>query len=124
MKLKYFLLLIIHEFFGTAEQVILKRGINGLEKPNFKSFKDCLIFVRNILITPLIWVGFLLILAAWIFWFTVLAGVDLSIAMPVDSLQYVMIMVASYFFLHERMNWKKIGGVVFIIAGVIMVASS
>jgi len=124
MKPKYFLLLIIHEIFGTAEQVILKKGINGLEKPKFKSFKDCLIFVRNILMAPLIWLGLLFILAAWIFWFTVLAGVDLSVAMPVDSLQYVAVMISSYLFLHERMNWKKIGGVMFIIAGVILVASS
>jgi len=124
MKLKYFIFLIIHEIFGTTEQVVLKKGINSLKKPSFRSIKGCFIFVRDILTAPLVWVGFLMILAAWIFWFTVLAGVDLSVAMPVDSLQYVLIMIASVVFLREKMNMIRISGVLLIIAGVILVALS
>jgi drug/metabolite transporter (DMT)-like permease len=54
----------------------------------------------------------------------VLAGVELSIAIPVDSMQYIIIFIISYFVFKERMHWTRIVGTLFIILGITIVVFS
>ncbi len=124
MNLKSFFLLIVHEICSTVEQIVLKKSADRLESHKFNRPRDYFIFIKKVLSMPTIWLAFVVIVAAWIFWFTVLANVELSMAMPIDSLQYIMILLASYFFLGERMHPIKITGVLFILVGITMVASS
>jgi drug/metabolite transporter (DMT)-like permease len=124
MSLKIFLLIILHEICATAEQIFFKRGADNLKAHSLKRFKDCLLFVKDVIKIPTIWLAFIMTASAWLVWFTVLAGTELSIAVPVDSMQYIMIMIASYFFLGERMHWTRIVGTILILLGVAFVASS
>ncbi len=122
MNLSFLLLILFHEAFSTAEQILFKKSADKLEGHDLRGFKSYVLFFINILKNPLIWWGFLMIGLAWLIWFVVLAGVNLSIAVPVDSLQYIMILLSSYFFLGERIGWTRIIGTALIIAGVALVA--
>lgn len=122
MNLNFFLLILLHEACSTIEQVLFKKSANKLEAHRLRGFKSYVIFFINILKNPLIWGGFFMIGLGWLIWFVVLAGVKLSVAVPVDSLQYVMILVSSYLFLGERIGWMRIMGTLLIIAGVALVA--
>ena len=57
-------------------------------------------------------------------WLVALAHVDLSLAIPLDSMHYFLIMVASYVFLGERMSWARVLGTLLIVAGITFVAFS
>ena len=119
-----FILIVAHEICSTVEQILFKKSANYLKRPSLKTPGDFFRFIVNVLKIPAIWLAFLMIAAAWSIWFVVLARIDLSIAVPVDSLQYVMILISSYFFLGERMHWTRIAGTIFILLGILVVARS
>ncbi|MDD5730359.1 MAG: EamA family transporter [Candidatus Omnitrophica bacterium] len=124
MNLKIFLLILVHEACSTAEQLFFKKGADTLQDHSLRGAKNYFLFIRNLLATPVMWMAFTMTATAWLIWFTVLASVDLSIAVPVDSMQYIMILIASYFFLKERMHWTRIVGTIFILLGVLFIANS
>ena len=124
MTIGIFFLIILHEICSTIEQILFKKGANNLSAHGLKKIRDYLSFMAKILCTPVIWLGFLMIAAAWAIWFIVLAKLELSVAVPVDSMQYIMILLASYFFLGERMHWTRILGTLSILVGVLFVATS
>jgi uncharacterized membrane protein len=124
MTLKIFLLIILHEICATFEQIFFKKSANKLGDHSLKSVKDYFIFIKTILKMPLVWLAFLATAASWLVWFTVLAGVELSIAIPVDSMQYIIIVIISYFVFKERMHWTRIVGTLFIILGITIVVFS
>jgi multidrug transporter EmrE-like cation transporter len=53
-----------------------------------------------------------------------LKKVELSYAYPMVSLGYILVFIASYFIFHEPINWLRMGGMLFIIAGITLVARS
>jgi drug/metabolite transporter (DMT)-like permease len=52
----------------------------------------------------------------------VLALVDLSLAVPLDSVHYIAILFGSHFFLKEKLTWGRIVGTFCIAAGILLVA--
>ncbi|MDF2636375.1 MAG: protein of unknown function transrane [Pelosinus sp.] len=59
-----------------------------------------------------------------ILWIMALKKVELSYAYPMVSLGYILVFIASYFIFHEPINWLRMGGMLFIIAGITLVARS
>jgi multidrug transporter EmrE-like cation transporter len=55
-------------------------------------------------------------------WIFALRVVKLSIAYPLTSLNYVGILLGSYYFFDERVTWIRVVGVVMIFLGVLLVA--
>jgi drug/metabolite transporter (DMT)-like permease len=46
---------------------------------------------------------------------------DLSTIYPIISITYIWVTLVSYLFLHESLGYKKIGGILFILGGVVMI---
>lgn len=124
MTIKTFLFIIMHEIFATFEQILFKKSADNHQTHGLRGIKSYFLYIIKIFKMPAIWLAFLMIIASWATWFIVLAETDLSIAIPVDSLQYIMILLVSYFFLGERMHWTRILGTIFILLGVFFVAKS
>ena len=124
MTLSVLILIIIHELCSTGEQIFFKKGADRFGDHRLKNIRDILSFIKNILRTKEIWLGFVMIAGAWTFWFLVLSRLELSVAVPMDSLQYVMVLFASYFLLRERMHWTRLLGTLLILTGVAFVAVS
>lgn len=55
-------------------------------------------------------------------WIYALRFVKLSIAYPLSSLNYVGILLGSYYFFDETVTWTRVAGVVLIFVGVLFVA--
>ncbi|MEI6125309.1 MAG: EamA family transporter [Pseudomonadota bacterium] len=66
--------------------------------------------------------GVLLYVINFFLWIAVLSKVDLSVAFPTGSIQYIFILLASSLFLGEHINRDRIFGTIFIIAGIVFVA--
>lgn len=57
-------------------------------------------------------------------WIYALRSVELSYAYPLISLGYVLVFIASYFLFHETISPLRLGGLVLILGGIILVARS
>lgn len=57
-------------------------------------------------------------------WIYALRTVELSYAYPLISLGYVLVFIASFFLFHEAIGLLRLGGMVLILAGIVLVANS
>ncbi len=122
MSLKIFLLIIAHEIFIAAEQVFFKKGVKNLEITNFRRLESYFVFLKKVLKSPLIWLGFIMTWATWWIWLIVLASLNLSVAIPLSSIHYLIIFAAAHFFLKEHIDKTRLLGALLILIGILLVA--
>ncbi|MCX8045169.1 MAG: EamA family transporter [Desulfobacterota bacterium] len=122
MTFKVFFLVLVAEACSAGMHILFKRGVNTLEPGSMRSIKGYLRFVRSVLKNPSVWAGLLVVCCGMVVWLLVLAHAELSLAFPLDSIQYVFILLASAALLGERVNRYRILGTFFIIAGIVLVA--
>lgn len=124
MTIKIFLLIVLSEMCSAATHILFKKGVNDLQSYNMRNINDYLLFIKNVLEAPYIWYGFLMVAFSMAIWLIVLAHAELSLVFPFDSTQYIMILLASYFFLGEGINWTRILGTACIVTGIILIVLS
>lgn len=122
--IKIILLILLSEIWGTVGQVFYKKAANKAGTPNLRDLSSIPLFIGRILLSPAIWTGLSFILVGMAIWLTALAQTDLSIAFPIDSMQYVVTLVAAHFFLNEKVNKLKLIGTLLVVGGIILVAMS
>lgn len=122
MTLKIFILVLIAEACSAGMHILFKRGVNTLDSCHARGIWGYLRFIGNVLKNGSVWSGLLVVVCGMIVWLLVLAHAELSLAFPLDSIQYVFILLASAVLLRERVNRDRILGTLFIIAGIVLVA--
>jgi drug/metabolite transporter (DMT)-like permease len=122
--LKPLLLILVAELWGVAGQILFKKSVNSLEPPRLRCAASYLNFVWCILRTRKIWLGLCFVAMGTVVWLTALAQTELSLAFPIKSVQYVLILIAARLFLHERIDAMKLAGTLFVIAGIILITVS
>lgn len=73
---------------------------------------------------PLIFLGFVLVFGASIFWLAVLSRVNLSFAYPMLALGYVLTALFSRLLFNEAISPTRWAGIVVICVGVVLVSRS
>ncbi|MEO6876505.1 MAG: EamA family transporter [Opitutaceae bacterium] len=81
-------------------------------------------FVLRVLRMPLAWISILVAFLSLFLWLYVLTMADLSLAFSLDSFHHVLIAIASWAILKERVTPQRWLGTSLIIAGIILVALS
>lgn len=71
-----------------------------------------------------LWLGMSLHVSALGLWVLALSKSDLSYAYPFIALGFVLTTLAAAWFLHEPVSMARWGGIVLIVAGVVLVAKS
>lgn len=122
MTLKVLILVLIAEACSAGMHVLFKRGVNSLETGSISGIAAYLRFVGRVLKNPSVWAGLLVVACGMAVWLLVLAHAELSLAFPLDSIQYLFILLASRLLLGEHVNRDRILGTIFIIAGIVLVA--
>lgn len=122
--IKVVLLILLAEVWGVIGQVFYKKSVNKLETPNLRCIKSYSRFIKSVVTMPTIWVGLFFICIGLGVWLIALAQTDLSIAFPIDSMQYIITLFAARIFLNEKMDKMKIFGTLLVIGGIIVVAMS
>ncbi|MDD5166456.1 MAG: EamA family transporter [Candidatus Omnitrophica bacterium] len=89
-----------------------------------KNFLDLIIFLKPIISSGFLWVGFLSVFVTFVIWSSILSKIDLSVAVPIASSSYILIPLVSIFFLGEVMSLLDWTGILFIVIGVVIVSSS
>lgn len=112
------------EVFGVSGQVLFKKSVNALDKPNLRSHRSYFTFLGKVLQRREVWIGFLCIALGVSVWLIALAQAPLSLVFPIDSLQYVITLVAAGVILRENIDRMRVLGTLLIIGGILLVAVS
>ena len=116
LTLSSFSLLCVAITLGSFGQVLLKLGLG---KHGIVSGSTPLHTIANIIlamITPKVLSGLFLYVISTFFWLLVLSRVRLSVAYPMISMSYILVVVLSSTILHERVQWSIAGAGLFFIA--------
>lgn len=106
---------------ATAGQLLLKAGMDATGVQVALQPQALLELVRTVLGSWRLLLGFALFGASSLFWLTALSRVPLSVAYPVVSLSYVIILGASVVLLGERPSLVTWSGALLVMAGVSLI---
>ncbi len=117
------LLLIPAILLSTTGELFFKRGMTAIGEFEF-SVGNIVPVLIKIATNPNIWVGGVGFIGGSVFWLFVLSRAPLSLAYPILALSYFVVVVESWLFLGEHLNWQRIFGVIIIYIGVVIVGLS
>ena len=121
MKIFELLAVFVSVSLAVVGQLLLKMGM--LRMGNFSlSMSTVVQQYARILLNPLVIAGIISFALAMLVWLYVLSRLELSVAYPFVALNYVLILLGSYFLFRETITLHKMIGVVVIIIGVYLVA--
>lgn len=106
---------------ATAGQLLLKAGMDTTGVEVALQPRALLELVRTVLGSWRLLLGFAMFGASSLFWLTALSRVPLSVAYPVVSLSYVIILGASVVVLGERPTLVTWSGALLVMAGVSLI---
>lgn len=101
-------LLLVNILLLLAGQIVWKNALGSMGS----------LSLTNLLTSPGVYVGGVLYVFATAVWFVILRNAKLSVAYPMQSLAYVLGIVAAYAIFHESIPATRWLGALVIIAGV------
>ncbi len=114
-----YVIIFIVVLLTSIGQVLQKLGADrGLK--NAKTFKDTVraLFQWEVMLA-VICLG-----SALLLWLVVLYHMDVSKAFPFISSGFIVVLLAAHFILHETISWWRWTGVIFIVAGISLLAQT
>jgi drug/metabolite transporter (DMT)-like permease len=111
----------ISEIWNTAGQLFFKQSTNALPPIQGGRWQDYLDFLKVLMRRTGILLGLLFMGAGLVFWLVALSQAALSIVFVLGSMQYVLILIASRFFLGEKIDGMRFLGTLFISVGIALV---
>ena len=120
-KMAVFGLVAISVMLAVTGQLLLKNGMTKIGKSNVIELLTTKFFV--LVTNPFVISGLFLYGVGSIVWMAVLSQADLSYAYPLAATGYILIAILSWIFFKEPLTAAKIGGILLIIIGVIMIGS-
>ena len=123
MTIKEFILVIVPILIGTFGQLFLKKGmiqVGGFALRNTNMLHKFI----EIFMNPWVLLGFFFYFLSSLLWLIALSRIQLSIAYPMLSLGYILILVASWFLFNEPVTMIRFLGVIVICFGVFLISRS
>ncbi|MCK4558468.1 MAG: EamA family transporter [Calditrichia bacterium] len=106
--------------FNVFGQYSMKQGMRKFGEVTFDN--NILITVTKMFLLPNVLLGLLLYGVSTVFWLIALSKIELSVAYPMLSMGYILLMILSYFLLNESVTLYKIIGTLLIVAGVTLIS--
>lgn len=121
--MKPYLILAVAILTTVISQMLFKQGVSSFGHTELSIAHIWSLF-KFILINPYLLAGIGLYGISFILWLFVLAKLDLSLVYPMTSLNFVLVALASWLLLGERMGYLRVLGIGLILAGVIFLFKS
>ena len=120
---KLFALIVMNDVANSIAQLFMKKGLvePAAALVSARTFFD---FIHTNAGSPLVWLGIAIYTLSFFIWIIVLARVELSVAMPIASTDYVVIPFLAILFLKETVSPLRWLGIMMIIAGIYLVSRS
>ncbi len=120
LHLTAYVLLFVAICFSVSGELLLKHGMNQVGALSLQPSA----IIQGLITTfshPAVLGGFALIFGGSIFWLAVISRVNLSVAYPMLSMGYILVVFLSWLFLNEQITIHRFAGVLVICAGVVMI---
>lgn len=134
---RWLLYAVLSAVFASLTSILAKVGIDGVESNLGTAIRTCVVLVmawivvfvtgkQNEIRSVTLRDGLFICLsgvatgASWLCYYKALQTGPASVVVPIDKLSIVITVIFSYLFLHEKLSWKALGGLLLIVAGTLL----
>lgn len=109
---------------GTIGDLLLAKGMKELGDISAMNLRGILDIAIKALTAPKLIVGTTMLAVFFFLWLAVLSWEDLSVALPMQALNYVLVAFLSQYFLGEVVSPMRWTGTILVCIGVILITRS
>jgi len=109
---------------GTVGDILLAKGMKEMGDISAMNLRGILDAAFKALTTPKLIMGTAMLAIFFFLWLAVLSWEDLSVALPMQALNYVLVAFLSQYFLHETVTPLRWTGTILVCVGVMMITKS
>jgi len=109
---------------GTIGDILLAKGMKEMGDVSAMNLRGILSTGYQALTTPKLVIGTAMLAIFFFLWLAVLSWEDLSVALPMQALNYVLVAFLSQYFLGETVSPLRWAGTILVCVGVIMITKS
>ena len=118
------IVMLIAVIAGTIGDLLLASGMKQLGDISAMNLKGILSVSLQALTSPKLVLGTVMLAIFFFLWLAVLSWEDLSVALPMQALNYILVAFLSQYFLHEIVTPMRWAGTVLVAIGVILITKS
>jgi len=122
--LKTVIVMLLAVTAGTVGDILLTKGMKELGDLSAMNLKGILNTAYQALTSPKLIFGTAMLAVFFFLWLAVLSWEDLSVALPMQALNYVLVAFLSQYFLGEVVTPMRWAGTILVCAGVILITKS
>jgi drug/metabolite transporter (DMT)-like permease len=122
--LKTILIMLLAVTAGTVGDILLAKGMKELGDLSAMNLRGIIEVVLRAMTTWKIIIGTAMLALFFFLWLAVLSWEDLSVALPMQALNYVLVAVLAKYILHEQISPLRWAGIFLVCVGVIMITKS
>jgi drug/metabolite transporter (DMT)-like permease len=122
--LKTVLVMLVAVTAGTIGDILLASGMKELGDLSAMNLKGILTVAIQALRSPKLVFGTFMLAIFFFLWLAVLSWEDLSVALPMQALNYILVAFLSQYFLHEAVSPMRWAGTVLVAFGVVLITKS
>lgn len=121
MQLKTIPLIFLSILLGPLGNVLLGKGMKGLDPPVSSRLLGFLPLIYHAFFTPALWLGIACLLCFFLVHMLLLTWADYSYVQPATALAYASVAILSYLLLGEHVSPLRWSGIALICLGVLIV---
>lgn len=122
--LKTLIVMIMAVTAGTVGDILLAKGMKEMGDISAMNLRGIMDAAIRALTTPKLIMGTAMLAIFFFLWLAVLSWEDLSVALPMQALNYVLVAFLSQYFLHETVTPLRWAGTLLVCVGVMMITKS
>ena len=109
---------------GTVGDLLLAKGMKEMGDISAMNLRGILNAAIQALTTPKLIIGTAMLAIFFFLWLAVLSWEDLSVALPMQALNYVLVAFLSQYFLGEVVSPTRWAGTILVCIGVMLITKS
>ncbi len=109
---------------GTIGDILLAKGMKEMGDISAMNLRGILNVAIQALTTPKLIIGTVMLAIFFFLWLAVLSWEDLSVALPMQALNYVLVAFLSQYFLGETVSPLRWAGTILVCIGVMLITKS
>lgn len=109
---------------GTVGDILLAKGMKEMGDISAMSLRGILNTAYQALTNPKLIIGTTMLAIFFFLWLAVLSWEDLSVALPMQALNYVLVAFLAQFFLGEHVSPLRWAGIFLVCLGVMLITKS
>ncbi|HEX9080454.1 MAG TPA: EamA family transporter [Desulfuromonadaceae bacterium] len=122
--LKTLIVMLMAVSAGTVGDILLAKGMKEMGDISAMNLRGILDTAFRALTTPKLIMGTSMLAVFFFLWLAVLSWEDLSVALPMQALNYVLVAFLSQYFLGETVSPLRWAGTILVCIGVMLITKS